>query len=185
MSAVLKFDPGRRRQPADKNKTWVDEVIKAQAKAREEIEKYARALAEQNERVAAVTEHARKLGEETLRLQEQECVRVQSGEANAELERVFRELADRWIDETEHVSNLNKALSHPAYQQIIGMGKVLPSFIIPLLLQELEQNPDHWLVALHEITKEDAAPEDSNFEEAVQAWLSWGRGRGHLTESRA
>jgi hypothetical protein len=179
MSAVLKFDPYGKRQAASKNKSWVDEVIKAEAVEREEIEEYARALAAQYERVAA---HARKLGEETLLLQERECVRVQSGEANIELERVFRELADRWTDETEHISNINKAIAHPAYQQIIGMGKVLPSFIVPLLLQELAQTQDHWLMALHEITKEDPAPEDSRFEEAVQAWLSWGKQRGYLTE---
>lgn len=181
MSAVLKYDPYKRRQATAKNETWVDEVIKAEVEAREEIEEYARALAAQYERVAA---HARKLGEETLLLQERESVRAQSGEPNAELERVFRELADRWLDETEHISNINKAIVHPAYQQIIGMGKVLPSFIVPLLLHELEVNPDHWLVALHEITNEDPAPEDSNFEEAVQAWLNWGRSRGHLTEAR-
>ncbi|HST51050.1 MAG TPA: hypothetical protein VLJ61_03490 [Pyrinomonadaceae bacterium] len=185
MSAVLKFDPRRKRQPTDKGKTWLDALVKAEARTRAEIEEYARLLAEQNERIAAVTEHARKLGEHALLLQEQECARVQSGEANAELERAFRELAEQWIDETEHTSNINKAILHPAYQQIIGMGKVLPSFIVPLLLQELEQNPDHWLVALHEITKEDPAPEDSNFEEAVEAWLNWGRSRGYLTEARA
>jgi hypothetical protein len=182
MSAVLKFDPYKERQAASKKKTWVDEVIKAETEAREEIEEYARALAAQYERVAA---HARKLGEETLLLQERESVRAQTGEANAELERVFREAADRWLDETEHVSNINKAISHPAYQQIIGMGKVLPSFIVPLLLHELEVNPDHWLVALHEITREDPAAENISFEEAIQAWLTWGRQRGYLTETGA
>lgn len=184
MSAVLKFPPDRTRPATERKKTWLDEIIKSEAKARDEIQEYARQLAEQYERVAAVTEHARKLGEHALLLQEQECARVQAGEANAELERVFRELADRWADETEHISNINKAIAHPAYQQIIGMGKVLPSFIVPLLLQELERTQDHWLAALHEITREDPVAEDSNFEEAVQAWLNWGRGRGYLTEQR-
>jgi len=183
MSAVLKFDPARGKLAT--RKTWLDEIIKSEREAREEIQDYARQLAEQYERIAAVTEHARKLGEHALLVQEQECARVQAGEVSAELERAFRELADRWIDETEHVSNINKAISHPAYQQIIGMGKVLPSFIVPLLIQELERTQDHWLAALHEITKEDPAEEDSNFEEAIQAWLNWGRGRGYLTETRA
>lgn len=183
MSAVLKFP--RTKDRLATRKTWLDELSKTETDERAEIQEYARQLAAQNERIAAVTEHARKLGEHALALQEQERERAQAGEADAELERVFRELADRWTDETEHISNINKALAHPAYQQIIGMGKVLPSLIVPLLLKELEQTRDHWLVALHEITKEDPAQEDSDFEEAVRAWLSWGEGRGYLTEPRA
>lgn len=101
------------------------------------------------------------------------------------LEGTFKTLAERWVDETEHISNLNKALAHPAYQQIIGMGRAAPSLIVPLLLKELEETRDHWLVALHEITGQDPSPEDSNFDEAVEAWLNWGKERGYLTEQRA
>src|SRR5438045_357911 len=50
------------------------------------------------------------------------------------LERAFRPLVQEWIDATEHTSNMLKAVKHPAYQQIIGMGKVAPSHILPLLL---------------------------------------------------
>lgn len=97
------------------------------------------------------------------------------------LEAAFRSLAEQWEDETEHISNLKKAIAHPAYQQIIGMGKVAPDQVVSLLLRRLEETHNHWLVALHEITKQDPAPDGANFEEAVQAWLNWGRSRGRLT----
>ena len=183
MSAVLKFKDEAARRTAKKR--WPDAITGRDKDELEDIRKYKRELTEYYERLALVTAHAQELGEHALALQERERARVQAVEADAELERVFRELADRWTDETEHISNINKAIAHPAYQQIIGMGKVLPSFIVPLLLQELERTRDHWLAALHEITKEDPAQEDSNFEEAVQAWMNWGIGRGYLTEAGA
>src|SRR5207302_4801013 len=98
-----------------------------------------------------------------------------------DLKALFQTLANRWHDDTEHMSNLIKACNHPAYQQIIGMGKVAPSLIIPLILHELQRRPDHWFVALHEISNEDPAQPEDNFDEASQAWLNWGRQRGYLT----
>jgi hypothetical protein len=98
-----------------------------------------------------------------------------------DLEGHFQSMAEWWLRDTEHMSNLIKACNHPAYQRIIGMGKVAPSLIISLILRELQQRPDHWFVALHEISNEDPALQDDNFDEALQAWLNWGRRRGYLT----
>jgi len=53
------------------------------------------------------------------------------------------------------------------------MGKLA----VPLLLKELKERPDHWLVALNAITGEDPAPEDANFSEAVAAWIKWGKSK--------
>lgn len=88
----------------------------------------------------------------------------------------FRQLAEQWRKETRHFSSLSKMALHPAYQQIIGMGK--PA--VPLLLTELKQRPDHWLWALHAITGEDPASPEANFGEAVQAWIEWGKQKGYL-----
>jgi hypothetical protein len=92
-------------------------------------------------------------------------------------EREFRTLADRWRRETRYVSSVNKTAMHPAYQQIIGMGKE----VIPLILRELERTRGHWLWALFAITKHDPAPEGATFDEAVDAWLDWGRRHRYLT----
>jgi hypothetical protein len=95
----------------------------------------------------------------------------------ARLASQFKALSDQWRRETLHTSSLTKMITHPSYLRIIGMGQ---SFL-PLLLRELDVRPDHWLVALNAITGVDPAPVGSNFDEAVNAWLDWGRRQGYLT----
>jgi hypothetical protein len=95
---------------------------------------------------------------------------------NAELKRTFKGLAEKWKRETRHISSITKTSMHPAYQQIIGMGESA----VPLILQEMQENGGHWLWALHAITREDPAHEGDDFDAAVQAWLNWGRSRGHI-----
>ncbi len=91
-------------------------------------------------------------------------------------ERKFRRLADQWLRETEHVSSVNKACMHPAYQRIIGMGPA----VVPFLLHELEREPDHWFWALNAITEEDPARTEDSLDGAKSAWLQWGREKGYL-----
>jgi hypothetical protein len=55
------------------------------------------------------------------------------------------------------------------------MGKVAPTLIVPLIIQELEERPDHWFAALHEITGVDPAGPDDNFDEAIAAWRQWAK----------
>lgn len=84
--------------------------------------------------------------------------------------------AEKWRRETCHTSSLTKMVLHPSYLRIIGMGRS----VLPFLFKELEERPDHWLVALNAITQQDPAPLDSTFDEAVAAWLEWGRLHGYL-----
>jgi type I restriction-modification system DNA methylase subunit len=92
------------------------------------------------------------------------------------IEQRFRSYADIWRRETRHKSSLTKMMSHAAYTSIIDMGTA----VVPLLLEELRDRPDHWLVALNKITNEDPAVSGSTFKEAVAAWLEWGREREYL-----
>jgi hypothetical protein len=101
---------------------------------------------------------------------------TESGSEAEEDEMLFRRLAEQWRSETQYFSTLPKMVLHPAYQKIIGFGK--PA--VPLILKELEARSDPWLWALHAITGEDPAPPNATFSEAVQAWLAWGRRKGHL-----
>lgn len=94
----------------------------------------------------------------------------------ADLERTFRDLVEKWREDTLYMSSVPRMATHPAYQRIIGMGPA----VLPLLLRELERTRDHWLWALNAITGEDPAPEGANFDEAVDAWLDWGEERGYL-----
>lgn len=88
----------------------------------------------------------------------------------------FREYVETWRRQTQHWSSVTRMISHPAYVAIVEMGRS----VIPFLLAELRDRPDHWFVALQLITGEDPVPAGSTFGEAVQAWLAWGRAKGYL-----
>jgi hypothetical protein len=86
----------------------------------------------------------------------------------------FQAHVERWKAETMHLSSIPRRILHQSYLHIISMGYSA----LPLLLAELRDRPDHWLVALNAITTEDPAEENATFSEAVGAWLKWGRDRG-------
>jgi type I restriction-modification system DNA methylase subunit len=96
--------------------------------------------------------------------------------SSSDLPSRFRAYAELWRRQTLHMSSVSRMVSLPAYRAIVEMGRD----VLPLLLEELRDRPDHWLVALHEITQEDPAKPGSTFIEAVEAWLAWGRERGYL-----
>ena len=91
--------------------------------------------------------------------------------------REFHRLADQWVAETGHLSDLGKAFNHPAYLAIIRLGMDA----VPLLLDELQSRPTYWFKALREITGEDAATPEMPFRQKVEAWLAWGKERGYLS----
>ncbi|KKK95209.1 hypothetical protein LCGC14_2675090, partial [marine sediment metagenome] len=56
----------------------------------------------------------------------------------------FQELVSRWSEDTLCMSSIGDMVTHPAYLEIIGMGRAA----VPLLLLELEKEPGHWFAAL-------------------------------------
>jgi hypothetical protein len=50
---------------------------------------------------------------------------------------------------------------------------------VPLLLAELQQQPDFWFKALREITKENPVPANvaGNVNKMANAWIRWGQGK--------
>ncbi len=98
----------------------------------------------------------------------------------ADLRERFEELRDRWKDESRYMSNTAQAAMLWSYQQIIGMG----SPAVPLILEELRREADHWFWALEAITGEDPVPKESagKVQETAQAWLNWGKEKGHLSD---
>ncbi len=55
----------------------------------------------------------------------------------------FHELRDDWKSKTRHLSNTAQISLMFSYQKIIGMGPAG----VPLILSELEKEPDHWFWA--------------------------------------
>ncbi len=92
-----------------------------------------------------------------------------------ELERDFNTLVEQWYTNTLLYSSIQDISMDPAYQQIIGMG----SQVLPLIFRELPEGRSLWFWALHAITREDPVGEDESGDQAVEAWLIWGKERGY------
>jgi len=92
------------------------------------------------------------------------------------LARRFQTLAATWREECAHLSSVRETVLHPAYQQIIGMGRDA----LPFLLRELERQPDHWFWALWAITQENPVPSEhrGRIRDMARDWLEWGRQKG-------
>lgn len=92
------------------------------------------------------------------------------------LEQEFKELVERWHIETEVLSSTSEIVSNFNYYRIIGLGKD----VIPLILQELQENGGQWYLALRVLTNENPVnPEDAgNIKKMKMAWLDWGKQRG-------
>lgn len=88
----------------------------------------------------------------------------------------FAQLAGEWRMSRSPSSFIEDLAMHPAYQRIIGLGRS----VVPHILHDLEQSPDHWFWALHCITGEDPVQERDagNLTKMADAWLQWGRARG-------
>ena len=89
----------------------------------------------------------------------------------------FQSLANQWRKETRHLSLMSDIVLNTAYQQIIGMG----ALAIPLILQELKEQPDHWFWALRSIVGESPIPsaDRGRLPKMTEAWLAWGQEHGY------
>lgn len=89
----------------------------------------------------------------------------------------FQALAVTCRSETAHLLSTTQMGVHPAYQEIIGMGPP----VIPLLLRELGNMPDHWFWALKAITGVDPVlqSERGRVKKMAEAWLRWGKEEGY------
>ena len=95
-----------------------------------------------------------------------------------ELEQEFNELAQLWYRETRMLSSVQQIVLHPAYQKIIGMGVDA----VPLILEELQREPDQWFWALEAITEENPVPAEAagKVRLMADAWIEWGRQHGFI-----
>lgn len=85
----------------------------------------------------------------------------------------FQQLVHRWKQEAGPSSSVETLAMHPAYQRIIGLGPDA----VPLLLAELEREPDHWFWALRAITGENPVLPEHRGKLRLMAddWLAWGK----------
>jgi hypothetical protein len=88
----------------------------------------------------------------------------------------FAVLAAEWKRQSRYLSNTAQMAMLKPYQQIIGLGPQA----VPLILEQLQQEPLQWFWALEAITGENpVSPDDAGLVRAkADAWLAWGRREG-------
>lgn len=98
--------------------------------------------------------------------------------AQNDLAEQFTRLAAVWREETLPLSSIRQIIEHPAYQAIIALGPA----VVPLLLRELERQPDHWFAALRQLTGANPVPVEQQGQTAAmaQTWICWGKEQGYL-----
>src|SRR3954463_8713158 len=90
----------------------------------------------------------------------------------------FQRLLAEWKERSRHLSNLAQMAMLRSYQKIIGMGQDA----VPLILEELQREPDWWFWALEVIADENPVPPEAagKVDDMARAWIDWGRARGYL-----
>lgn len=94
--------------------------------------------------------------------------------SDAEVGRLFCELAAEWRTRTGLNSNIQRKVLDRAYQRIIGLGPQ----VVPHILDDLARLPDHWFWALTALVGQDMAAGEVSVRSAAEAWLAWGRDVG-------
>jgi hypothetical protein len=99
-----------------------------------------------------------------------------------DLEQRFREQADKWQRETQHLSSPTQRMMHPSYQAILGMGQHNARKVVALMIRDMQQNQRAWFWALsylaqdNPISQSDAGKTDK----MIKAWVNWGKVEGLL-----
>jgi hypothetical protein len=90
----------------------------------------------------------------------------------------FRVEAQKWEQDTMHLSSTARRVLHPSYQAIMGMG---PD-VVPILLRDMQQTGRQWFWALRHITGENPVdPSDlGKVDKMISAWIKWGKKEGKL-----
>jgi len=93
------------------------------------------------------------------------------------VEERFRRLEATWMAEVGHHSSSTVLQRHPAFRQIISMGKE----VVPFMLRDLAERPRLWVWALPEMTSANpiSASDRGNIAKMSAAWLRWGEAHGY------
>lgn len=88
----------------------------------------------------------------------------------------FYNITATWQDKAINKSSITEIVMTSEYLEIIGMG--MP--IVPLILMELKNKPDHWFWALNAITGENPVKKEHRgvINHMVEDWLQWGKENG-------
>ena len=96
----------------------------------------------------------------------------------SDLERKFLALSETWTRETAHLSSTRQMAEHPAYREIVSLGRA----VVPFIFKELVREPSfHWFHALRDILgsgPEIPADARGRLRPVTECWLRWGKEHG-------
>jgi hypothetical protein len=96
----------------------------------------------------------------------------------SDLERKFLTLMETWTRETTHLSSTRQMGEHPAYREIVSLGRP----VLPLIFKELVREPGfHWFHALRDIVgsgPEIPADARGKLRPVTECWLLWVKEHG-------
>ena len=103
---------------------------------------------------------------------------LRQGYSEATVEERFRRLAAEWKEQSRYLSNTAQMAMLQPYQRIIGLG--LP--VVPLILEELNREPNQWFWALEAIIEQNPVPPEAlgKVRMMAQAWIEWGERQGFV-----
>ncbi len=81
----------------------------------------------------------------------------------------FERDAAEWEDSSEFMSTVIDMVMLPSYQRIIGLGPAA----LPLIIDRMRTDPDHWFFALVAIAGKDVATGAKTVPEATKRWIDW------------
>lgn len=98
-------------------------------------------------------------------------------DTSSQLRAEFARLAEEWREQSKYLSSSTAMAELPSYRAIIAMGEAA----IPLILEDLRREPDHWFMALVRITGVSPVPPEARgqIDRMAEAWLEWGREHGY------
>ncbi|HYE53678.1 MAG TPA: hypothetical protein VD996_02505 [Chitinophagaceae bacterium] len=90
----------------------------------------------------------------------------------------FQELSNQWRKETGHYSTMIHVTRNENYLRIIALGKP----VVPLLLKDLQNEPDYWFEALRLLTNENPVKREhlGDLEKMSADWIEWGKNKGYI-----
>lgn len=86
-----------------------------------------------------------------------------------EIESRFARDRDAWLIKSATMSSIVDMAMLPEYQRIIGLG----ADAVPLIIDELRKEVDHWFWALVAIVGEDHGVGANTLSEAAANWIAW------------
>lgn len=87
------------------------------------------------------------------------------------LKEYFESLKYLWLEETKYSSNIYLTTNHPAHLTILQLGEQ----VLPLLIDDLQKNNNHWFITLNKITGVNPVPPEhaGDVEAMRNDWIIW------------